>query len=93
MQNSRQFVTSPEWNTLSTRLQEIFQEHVQSAIEEEDTIATVRYHKGWIDAINFVMALPMEILPDPAEDYDELEEDKQSPLTFDRDNKRSGEVY
>lgn len=55
----------PEWVLIGEELGKMFAEHSASALNEEKDIGNVRYHKGWVDAINeFIDMLP-RLFPEP----------------------------
>ena len=57
-----------EWQVIGDELGKMFAEHTQSAITEEHDIGNVRYHKGWIDAINEMLDMLVRLFPVPGEE-------------------------
>ena len=65
----------PEWVLIAEKLGELFAEHSARAISEEKDIAVVRYHKGWVDAINTFIEMP-EILFPLAHEEESIDDDR-----------------
>lgn len=61
----------PEWALIGEALSRMFAEHSASALSEERDIGNVRYHKGWVDAINEFIDMLERLFPEP---------DKEEPL-------------
>lgn len=55
----------PEWQLIGETLGKLFAEHSASALSEEKDIGNVRYHKGWVDAINEFIDMLERLFPEP----------------------------
>lgn len=88
----REFTSSTEWAGIADRLRALFEIHTQMALLEEKDIGTVRYHKGWIDAINEFLELPAFLLSDPDEDREPLIDNREPGQSFIA-TKKDGSVY
>lgn len=58
----------PEWVLIGEVLGKLFAEHSASALNEERDIGNVRYHKGWVDAINEFIDMLERLFPEPGKD-------------------------
>lgn len=85
----KELTSMPEWQLIAEKLGDMFAEHSTRALTEERDIAVVRYHKGWIDAINTMIELPEMLFPLPHDDEEE-ENLPGEPFTAQR---KDGSVY
>jgi hypothetical protein len=67
MLNHRELKAMAEWQVIAEALGDLFAEHTQKAICEERDLGNVRYHKGWVDAINEFIDLLERLFPVPNE--------------------------
>jgi hypothetical protein len=81
----------PEWQLIAERLGDTFAEHSAKAISEEKDISVVRYHKGWVDAINEFIDMLEQLFPEPHKE-EILEDDTLRGETF-ISLKKDGSVY
>lgn len=68
MLTHRELKAMKEWQVIGGALGDLFAEHTRLAISEERDISIVRYHKGWIDAINEFIDMFERLFPEPDRD-------------------------
>jgi hypothetical protein len=90
MLNHRELKAMQEWHVIGEALGEMFAEHTQKAICEEHEISEVRYHKGWVDAINEFIDMLERLFPIPDEVKLDEEPAPGEPFITQR---RDGSVY
>lgn len=93
MLTHRELKAMPEWGVIGEELGKLFAEHTKNALTEERDIGNVRYHKGWVDAINQFIDMLEYLFPEPEDAAREelLKED----LLGDRfiSTRKDGSVY
>lgn len=75
MLTHRELKAMPEYARIAQELGEMFVEHTNKAVSEEHEIGEVRYHKGWIDAINEFIDIFERLFPEPDEVRDAFAEE------------------
>lgn len=63
MLNHHELKAMAEWQVIADELGNMFAEHTQKAITEERDLGNVRYHKGWVDAINEFIDMLERLFP------------------------------
>lgn len=91
MLTHRELKAMPEWVLIGEELGRVFAEHTNSALTEERDIGVVRYHKGWVDAINEFIEMLERLFPEPSKS-ETFENDELIGDSF-ISAKRDGSVY
>lgn len=91
MLTHRELKAMPEWSLIGEELGKLFAEHTARAIGEERDIGAVRYHKGWVDAINEMIDMLERLFPEPHKE--EIIEDESAIGESFIATRRDGSVY